>query len=78
MRGLIKQARLLTFASWGFYPLVYMIPYTNLGGGVTETYVQIGYTIADIIAKAGVGVLVYLIAIRKSRAEYGEMETKPA
>ena len=78
VRGLIKQARLLTFASWGFYPLVYMIPYTNLGGGVTETYVQIGYTIADIIAKAGVGVLVYLIAIRKSRAEYGEMETKPA
>jgi len=78
VRGLIKQARLLTFASWGFYPIVYMIPYTNMGGGVTETYVQVGYTIADIIAKAGVGVLVYLIAIRKSRAEYGEMETKAA
>lgn len=78
VRGLIKQARLLTFASWGFYPIVYMIPYTNMGGGVTETYVQVGYTIADIIAKAGVGVLVYLIAIRKSRAEYGEMESKAA
>lgn len=78
VRGLIKQARLLTFASWGFYPIVYMIPYTNLGGAATETYVQIGYTIADIIAKAGVGVLVYMIAIRKSRAEYGEQETKAA
>lgn len=78
VRGLIKQARLLTFASWGFYPIVYMIPYTNMGGAATETYVQVGYTIADIIAKAGVGVLVYLIAVRKSRAEYGELETKAA
>lgn len=78
VRGLIKQARLLTFASWGFYPIVYMIPYTNLGGAATETSVQIGYTIADIIAKAGVGVLVYMIAIRKSRAEFGEQETKAA
>lgn len=78
VRGLIKQARLLTFASWGFYPIVYMIPYTNMGGAATETYVQVGYTIADIIAKAGVGVLVYMIAIRKSRAEYGEQEPKAA
>jgi bacteriorhodopsin len=69
VRGLIKQARLLTFASWGFYPIVYMIPYTNLGGAVTETYVQVGYTIADIIAKAGVGILIYIIAVRKSQAE---------
>lgn len=78
VRGLIKQARLLTFASWVFYPIVYMIPFTNLGGAATETYVQVGYTIADIIAKAGVGILIYLIAVRKSQAEYGEIETKAA
>ena len=70
-RGLIKQARLLTFASWGFYPIVYMIPYTSFTGGAVETGVQIGYTIADLIAKAGVGILVYMIAVRKSAAEYG-------
>jgi multisubunit Na+/H+ antiporter MnhB subunit len=62
---------LLTFASWGFYPIVYMIPYTNLSGGNVVTGVQIGYTIADIIAKAGVGVFIYIIAVRKSEAEYG-------
>lgn len=72
VRGLIKQARLLTFMSWGFYPIVYMIPYTNIGGAAAETYVQVGYTIADIIAKAGVGVLVYIIAVRKSQAESGD------
>jgi bacteriorhodopsin len=71
-RGLIKQARLLTFASWGFYPIVYMIPYTSLAGGTVETGVQIGYTIADLVAKVGVGILVYLIAVRKSAIEYGE------
>lgn len=77
-RGLIKQARLLTFASWGFYPIVYMIPYTSLAGGTVETGVQIGYTIADLVAKVGVGILVYLIAVRKSAAEYGEPDKSAA
>ena len=71
-RGLIKQARLLTFASWGFYPIVYMVPYTSLSGASTETALQIGYTIADLVAKAGVGVLIYLIAVRKTAVEYGD------
>lgn len=71
VRDLIKKARLLTFASWGFYPIVYMIPYTNLGGGSVTAGVQIGYTIADLIAKAGVGILVYIIAVRKTEAEGG-------
>lgn len=72
VRELVKKARLLTFASWGFYPIVYMIPYTNLSGSSVTVGVQVGYTIADLIAKAGVGVLIYLIATRKSQAEYGE------
>jgi bacteriorhodopsin len=72
VRGLVKNARLLTFASWGFYPIVYMIPYTNLGGATVNVSVQLGYTIADLIAKAGVGILIYLIATRKSQAEFGD------
>jgi bacteriorhodopsin len=71
VKGLIKKARLLTFASWGFYPIVYMIPYTSLSGANVTVGVQVGYTIADLIAKAGLGVLIYLIAVRKSQAEYG-------
>jgi bacteriorhodopsin len=72
VRELVKKARLLTFASWGFYPIVYMIPYTNLSGSTVAVGVQVGYTIADLIAKAGLGVLIYLIAVRKSQAEYGD------
>ncbi len=70
VRHLIKQARLLTFASWGFYPMVYMIPFTGLGGGTVTTSVQVGYTLADLLAKAGVGVLIYIIAVRKTAVEY--------
>ena len=69
VKHLVKTARLVTFASWGFYPIVYMIPFTNLNGASVETAVQIGYTIADIVAKAGVGILIYVIAVRKSAAE---------
>ncbi len=77
-RGLVNTARWLTFMSWGFYPIVYMIPYTGLSGATTETALQIGYTVADLIAKAGVGVLVYLIAVRKSAIEYGTADGKDA
>jgi bacteriorhodopsin len=72
VRKLIKDARLVTFGAWGFYPIVYMIPYTGLAGGNVETALQIGYTIADVIAKAGVGVMIYVIAVRKSAIEYPE------
>jgi bacteriorhodopsin len=71
VRGLVKDARLLTFASWGFYPLVYMLPFTGLSGAAVTTWVQIGYTLADLISKVGVGVLVYQIAVRKSAVEAG-------
>jgi bacteriorhodopsin len=78
VRELVKKARLLTFASWGFYPIVYMIPYTNLSGSDVSVGVQIGYTIADLVAKAGLGVLIYLIAVRKSEIEYGTDAAKTA
>lgn len=73
VRGMIKSARLLTFASWGFYPLVYMLPYTGLSGGTVTSGVQIGYTLADIVSKVGLGILVYNIAVRKSAADHDEV-----
>lgn len=69
VRELVKKARLLTFASWGFYPIVYMAPYANISGASATTTIQIGYTIADLVAKAAVGILIWMIAVRKSEAE---------
>jgi bacteriorhodopsin len=69
VRDLIKKARLLTFASWGFYPIVYMAPFADISGPTATTVIQIGYTIADLVAKAVVGVLIYMIAVRKTEIE---------
>jgi len=66
-RGLIKSARTLTIASWCFYPVVFVLPMLGVTGGNATIAVQVGYTIADIVAKAGFGVLIYLIAARKSQ-----------
>lgn len=74
VRELVKQARLLTFASWGFYPIVYMAPYANISGADALTAIQVGYTIADLVAKAAVGILIWVIALRKSEAEAAEAD----
>jgi len=68
-RGLISSARTLTIVSWCFYPVVFVLPMLGVTGGNATVAVQVGYTIADIVAKAGFGVLIYLIAARKSDHE---------
>ncbi len=69
VRGLVNTARWVTVLSWSFYPVVFVFPMIGLTGGTAATAVQIGYTIADIVAKAAFGVLIYLIAVRKSEAD---------
>jgi len=65
-RGLVRLARNVTVVSWCFYPVVYFAGAVGLGGATATVVVEVGYTIADIIAKAGFGVLIFLIAMRKS------------
>ncbi len=68
-KPLVNAARYLTIVAWLFYPLVYLFPLIGLEGPNAETFLQVGYTIADIVAKAVFGVLIYMIAMRKSEAE---------
>lgn len=68
-RGLVSAARWLTVISWCFYPVVFIFPMIGFTGGNATTAVQVGYTVADIVAKALFGVLIYNIAVRKSAAE---------
>ncbi|MBC8048883.1 MAG: bacteriorhodopsin [Chitinophagales bacterium] len=69
VRGLVNTARWLTLISWSFYPVVFVFPMIGFTGGAAETAVQVGYTIADIVAKAVFGVVIYMIAVRKSEVE---------
>jgi len=72
VRGLVNAARWVTVLAWAFYPVVYFAGiFFGLGGGVSETIVQVGYTVADIVAKAGFGLLIYAIAVRKSAYDVG-------
>ena len=78
-RGLVRTARNVTVASWCFYPVVYFAGAIGLEGATATVVVEVGYTIADIIAKAGFGVLIFLIAMRKSEeSEAKETLTVPA
>lgn len=69
VRGMVSAARWVTILSWSFYPVVFVFPMIGLTGGTAQTAVQVGYTIADIVSKAAFGVLIYLIAARKSEVE---------
>jgi bacteriorhodopsin len=76
VKVLIGNLRLLLLASWGFYPIAYLLPL--LLGGLSASgvvAVQVGYSIADIIAKAGFGTLIYFIALEKTAAD---KQTAPA
>ncbi len=68
-RGLVNIARWVTVLSWCFYPAVFVLPMLGISGGNATTAVQVGYTVADIVAKAMFGVLIYMIAARKSESE---------
>ncbi len=73
VRGLIRLARNLVVVSWFFYPIVYFLPFVvSMSGGTSEAVIQVGYTIADITAKAVFGLVIYAIAVRKSEAETGK------
>jgi len=67
-RGLIGQARMLTAVSWLTYPGVYIIKMVGISGASATCAEQIGYSIADIVAKAVFGVLIWAIAAAKSEA----------
>lgn len=69
VRGLVSAARWVVVLSWSFYPVVYFAPFVmNLDGGTAKTVIEVGYTAADIIAKSVFGVMIFMIATRKSQS----------
>jgi len=69
VKGLVVAARYLTAVSWLTYPFVYIVKNIGLAGAVATTYEQIGYSVADVTAKAVFGVLIWAIAAGKSEDE---------
>lgn len=67
----VRNLRLLLLGSWGVYPIAYLLPMLGITGAGAVVGVQIGYTIADVLAKPVFGLLVYAIAVAKTRADAG-------
>jgi bacteriorhodopsin len=68
-KAMIKTAQRLTIASWLTYPIVYLFPMMGVSGSTAVVAIQIGYCIADVIAKCGVGLVVLRISLAKSEEE---------
>jgi len=69
VRGLVSSARYITVVTWLFYPIVFTLPMLGLAGGSAIVGVQVGYSIADVLAKAAFGIFIYSIAVKKSEYE---------
>ena len=68
VRVLMRNTRLLLLATWGFYPITYLLPMLGVAVGSAVVGVQVGYSIADVLAKAGYGIMIYWIAKAKTDA----------
>lgn len=71
-RGLVKASTWITVLSWCTYPIVFIFPMCGVSGATAFTGVQVGYSVADVIAKPILGLLVWKIASVKSAAEENE------
>jgi bacteriorhodopsin len=71
IQGIFKILRVVLIATWGVYPIAYLLPAIAENIGITNpndglVMKQIGYTIADILAKPGYGLLIWKIATLKN------------
>ena len=67
----IGRLRLLLIATWGVYPISYLLPILGQSATDPSAFVnrQIGYTVADVLAKCVFGLTIMKVARLKSAAE---------
>ena len=65
----VGRLRWLLLATWGVYPISYLFPLLNITGTDAFLYRQVGYSIADVLAKCVFGLTIMKIARMKSAAE---------
>ena len=69
VRRTVSRMRILLLATWGVYPIAYLIPLLGFDSAGAWVGKQAGYSIADIAAKALYGLLIFKIARLKSFAD---------
>ncbi|PXA72408.1 xanthorhodopsin [Cryobacterium arcticum] len=66
VRKILSQLRWLLLLSWGVYPIAYLLPLLNIEGADAWVAKQVGYSIADILAKAVYALIIFRVARIKS------------
>ncbi len=66
VRGTVGKLRIMLVGLWGVYPIAYLMPVLGFDGPDAFVLRQAGYSIADILAKAAFGLVIYKIARVKS------------
>jgi len=61
VKSSVSFLRNLTLVAWSFYPIAYLLQ-DFLGSSTGVVAVQVGYSIADVVAKCGYGLIIYWIA----------------
>ncbi len=77
VKVLFRNTRLLLIGTWGFYPIAYLLPLLGVSPGSSLVGLQVGYSIADIAAKCGYGIMIYAIARAKMDASGEGVELAP-
>ena len=65
----VKNLRYLLIATWGVYPIAYCFNVWGDASSDSFVAIQVGYTVADVLAKCVFGLTIYKIARMKSAAE---------
>ena len=69
MRKLVDGLRYIILGTWIIYPLAYIAPSAIDNPATSEVVRQVGYSIGDVLAKPLFGLLIFAIALSKSRAD---------
>jgi bacteriorhodopsin len=65
----VGRLRLLLIATWGVYPISFLFPVFGLDGANAFVARQVGYSVADVLAKCLYGLVIYKIARMKSASD---------
>lgn len=67
VRKILSDTRLVLLGTWGFYPIAYLMPQLGVADETSTVALQVGYSIADILAKCAYGFMI--VAIAKAKME---------
>jgi bacteriorhodopsin len=66
VRVTVRNLRWLLLATWGVYPIAYLLPILDVTGSDAFVGREIGYSVADILAKALFALVIFRVARIKS------------